>query len=67
MNYMSSFGNFLAEMAMHVTRYFMLWLLYKYVVRAVVLGLPEVSWEMGVLIYSLLAVSFTINLRVGSD
>ena len=63
----SGFGNFLAEMAMHVTRYFMLWLLYKYVVRAVVLGLPEVSWEMGVLIYSLLAVSFTINLRVGSD
>lgn len=67
MNYAASFGNFVAELAMHLVRYFLLWLAYKYVITVIIVGLPEIGWQMGVLVYALLALAFTINLKVGSD
>ena len=63
----SGFGNFLAELGMHLVRYGLLWLAYKYIIKVIIVGLPDVNWQMGALIYALLALAFTINLRVGSD
>jgi hypothetical protein len=67
MNYVSGYGNMLAELAGHITRFFLLAWVYRYVLAAAVPGLPVLDWRMGVMIYAVLALAFTINLRFGSD
>ena len=67
MNYISGFTNFIAELMAHVSRYFLLWLAYKYVLTSIRPDMPSIDWRWGIAIYCVFAVAFAIDLRFGSD